>query len=54
MFSWIVSKSRAHRDRLNAKVISDPRIKPMCNWKSMPFDVKRMAYGGFKILVEVS
>ena len=52
VFSWIVYKSRAHRDRVNAKAIKDPRIKGMCDEKSMPFDVRRMAYGGFKILVD--
>jgi uncharacterized protein YbaA (DUF1428 family) len=51
-FSWIVYKSRAHRDRVNAKVMKDPRIKGMMEMKAMPFDVKRMAYGGFKVLVE--
>jgi uncharacterized protein YbaA (DUF1428 family) len=53
VFSWIMFKSRAHRDRVNAKVMKDPRITGMCDHKSMPFDVKRMAWGGFKILVEV-
>jgi uncharacterized protein YbaA (DUF1428 family) len=52
VFSWIVFKSRAHRDRVNAKVMKDPRLAGMCDSKSMPFDVKRMAYGGFKVLVE--
>lgn len=52
VFSWIVFKSRAHRDRVNAKVWKDPRITGMCDQKSMPFDVKRMAWGGFKVLVE--
>lgn len=52
VFSWIVYKSRAHRDRVNAKVMKDPRLKGMCDEKSMPFDVKRMAYGGFKMAVE--
>ena len=52
VFSWIVFKSRAHRDRINAKVMEDPRITAM-DPKSMPFDSKRMVYGGFKILVEV-
>jgi len=52
VFSWIVYKSRAHRDAVNAKVMKDPRIAKMCDPKSMPFDCKRMAYGGFKILVE--
>ena len=54
VFSWIVYKSRSHRDRVNAKVMTDPRIKKMCNGKSMPFDLKRMAYGGFKIVVDAS
>lgn len=49
-FSFIVYKSRAHRDRVNKKVMSDPRMATMP--KAMPFDVKRMAYGGFKALVE--
>ncbi|RPI15851.1 MAG: DUF1428 domain-containing protein [Ignavibacteriae bacterium] len=51
VFSWIVYKSRAHRDTVNSKVIKDPRIAKMMNNKSMPFDDKRMAYGGFKIKV---
>lgn len=51
VFSWIVFKSRAHRDRVNAKVMKDPRLANMCDEKSMPFDCKRMAWGGFKILV---
>jgi uncharacterized protein YbaA (DUF1428 family) len=50
MFSWIAFRSRAHRDRVNAKVMKDPRIATI-DPKSMPFDVKRMAYGGFKVLV---
>ncbi len=52
VFSWIVYKSRAHRDRVNAKVMKDPRLKGMCNEKAMPFDVKRMSYGGFKVVVQ--
>ena len=52
VFSWIVFKSRAHRNHVNAKVMKDPRLAGMCDSKSMPFDVKRMAYGGFKILVD--
>lgn len=51
VFSWIVYKSRAHRDRVNAKVMKDPRISGMCDEKSMPFDVQRMAYGGFKVVI---
>ena len=52
LFSWIVFKSRADRDRVNAKVMKDPRLGNMMDTKSMPFDVKRMVYGGFKILVD--
>jgi uncharacterized protein YbaA (DUF1428 family) len=52
VFSWILYKSRAHRDRVNAKVMKDPRIKAMCDEKSMPFDVKRMAYGGFTVMID--
>lgn len=52
VFSWIVYKSRAHRDAVNAKVMKDPRLAKMMNAKAMPFDFKRMAYGGFKILVD--
>jgi uncharacterized protein YbaA (DUF1428 family) len=53
VFSWIGYKSRAHRDRVNAKVMKDPRIaKRMSDPKAMPVDVKRMVYGGFKILVD--
>ncbi len=51
-FSWIVYKSKAHRDRVNAKVMKDPRIAKMMNQKAVPFDCKRMAYGGFKVLVD--
>lgn len=52
VFSWIVYKSKVHRDSVNAKVMRDPRIAGMCDPKDTPFDVKRMAYGGFKILVD--
>src|SRR4029453_15218346 len=51
-FSWIVFRSRTHRDRVNAKVMKDPRIAKMMDAKSMPFDMRRMAYGGFKALVD--
>jgi len=51
VFSWIVYQSRAHRDRVNAKVMKDPRLAKMMEGKAMPFDVKRMLYGGFKVLV---
>ena len=52
VFSWIVYKSRAHRDRVNAKVMKDPRMAKMMDPKAMPFDVKRMFYGGFEIIVD--
>jgi uncharacterized protein YbaA (DUF1428 family) len=52
MFSWIVYKSRAHRDRVMAKVMKDKRLADMMNAKDMPFDAKRMIFGGFKIIVE--
>ncbi len=51
-FSWIVYKSRKHRDRVNAKVMKDPRLAKMMAGKNMPFDPKRMAYGGFRVLVD--
>ena len=51
VFSWIVYKSRKDRDRVLKKVMSDPRLKKMMNPKAMPFDGKRMIYGGFKTFV---
>lgn len=51
VFSWVVFKSRADRDRVNAKVMSDPRLAKATP-KTMPFECKRMVYGGFKILVD--
>lgn len=53
VFSYIVYKSRAQRDQVNKKVMADPRLAAMMNPKSMPFDGKRMFYGGFKLLVTV-
>jgi uncharacterized protein YbaA (DUF1428 family) len=52
IFSWIVFKSRAHRDRVNTKVMKDPRLSNMMDPKALPFDGKRMFWGGFKTLVE--
>ena len=52
VFSWIVYKSRAHRDSVNKKVMKDKRLASMMDPKAMPFDMKRMAYGGFKIAVD--
>jgi uncharacterized protein YbaA (DUF1428 family) len=51
-FSWIVYRSRAHRDRVNATVMKDPRMAKMVTLP-MPFDLKRMAFGGFKVLVDL-
>jgi len=53
VFSWIVYKSRAHRDRVNAKVMKDPRLASMMNPKTMPFDGKRMFWGGFKVMFDL-
>ena len=51
MFSWIVYKSRAHRDRVNAAAMKDPRLAGM-DMSTMPFDMKRMGWGGFEMKVE--
>jgi uncharacterized protein YbaA (DUF1428 family) len=52
VFSWITYKSRAHRDRVNKKVMADKRLAGMMNPKALPFDAKRMIYGGFESLVK--
>lgn len=52
VFSFIVYKSKAHRDKVNAAVMKDPRLSEMCDPKKMPFDVSRMLYGGFKVAVD--
>ena len=51
VFSWIKYKSKAHRDAVNRKVMKDERIGAMMKGK-MPFDVERMAYGGFRVVVD--
>ena len=51
VFSWIVYKSRAHRNAVNKKVMKDPRLNEMP--PEMPFDIKRMLYGGFKTIVDL-
>jgi len=51
VFSYIVYKSRAQRDRVNRAIMKDPRLAEMCDPKDMPFDCKRMLYGGFKVIV---
>jgi uncharacterized protein YbaA (DUF1428 family) len=53
LFSFILFKSRAHRDSVNAKVMADPRMKKMMEKGPMPFEVKRMVYGGFKLIVDL-
>jgi uncharacterized protein YbaA (DUF1428 family) len=53
MFSWITYKSRKDRDRINAKVMNDKRLAKMMDMKSMPFDAKRMIFGGFKSIVDL-
>jgi uncharacterized protein YbaA (DUF1428 family) len=51
VFAYIVYRSRAQRDRVNAKVMKDPRLKQWMDIKSLPFDAKRMFWGGFKVMV---
>jgi len=51
VFSWITYKSRAHRDRVLAKVMKDKRLASMMDPKAQPFDGKRMIYGGFDTIV---
>jgi len=53
VFSWITYKSRAQRDRINARVMADARLKSMMEPKSLPFDAKRVIFGGFESLVKV-
>ncbi|HEV3408834.1 MAG TPA: DUF1428 domain-containing protein [Chthoniobacterales bacterium] len=52
VFAYIVYKSRAHRDAVNKKVMADPRLTEDMDMNNMPFDCKRMTYGGFKAIVE--
>lgn len=51
VFSWVVYQSREHRDEVNAKVMADPRMAEMMDPTNPPFDCKRLAFGGFKVLV---
>lgn len=53
VFSWITYTSRKQRDKVNAKVMADPRLAPMMDPKTMPFDTRRMFWGGFKGMVEL-
>ena len=52
VFSWIGYKSRKDRDRVNKKVMKDPRLADMMDMKKLPFDAKRMIYGGFKLMLK--
>ena len=52
VFAYIVYKSRAHRDQVNAKVMKDPRISAMCGKEEVPFDFRRMLFGGFETMVQ--
>jgi uncharacterized protein YbaA (DUF1428 family) len=52
IFAFVVYKSRAHRDLVNRKVMKDPRMNALMEQNAMPFDIKRMAYGGFKTIVD--
>lgn len=52
IFAWIVYKSRAHRDRVNAKAMSDPRMQKLMETSGVPFDGKRMIFGGFDMIVK--
>ena len=52
VFAFIIYKSRKHRDEVNKKVMSDPKLMESCDPENMPFDCKRMTYGGFKAIVE--
>ena len=53
VFSWVVYKSRADRNRIMKKVMADPRLAPMMQPKSLPFDGKRMFWGGFKVIIDL-
>ncbi len=53
VFSWITYESRAHRDAVNDKVMKDPRMAPMMDMSAMPFDGKRLIYGGFEVMVDL-
>ena len=53
LFSWIMYRNKAHRNRVNTRVMKDQRILKIMNLEAMPFDPKRMVYGGFKTLVDL-
>lgn len=53
VFSWILYKSRKHRDQVNEKVMSDERMQNLCTPDDMPFDMKKFSYGGFETIVDL-
>jgi uncharacterized protein YbaA (DUF1428 family) len=53
IFAWAIYKSRRHRDQVNARVMKDPRLASMMDPKKLPFDGRRMFWGGFKAFVEL-
>lgn len=53
IFAWIVYRNKAERNKVNAKVMKDPRIASMMDPKAMPFDDRRMNFGGFKVIVDL-
>ena len=53
IFSWVIYKNRKQRDSVNAKVMKDKRLAWMMNPKNLPFDGKRMFWGGFKTIIEL-
>ena len=53
VFSWVVYKSKADRNRIIKKVMKDPRLADLMTPEAMPFDARRMAYGGFKMIVDL-
>jgi uncharacterized protein YbaA (DUF1428 family) len=52
-FSWIVYRNRRHRDAVNKKVMKDERLAPMMDPKQLPFDGKRMFWGGFEVMIDL-
>lgn len=52
IFAYVLFKSRRHRDAVNAKVMKDPRLHALCSPDAVPFDPKRMAWGGFKVIAD--
>ena len=53
VFSWIIYKSRAHREKVNKEAMKDPRLASLMDPKKLPFDGKRMFYGGFKVMIDL-